>query len=294
MNFWPPKPGLTDMTSTRSILSSVWSSQDKRRRRIQHQAGLAPRFLDQADGPVHVFRSLRVEADDIGTGLGKIRNDAIDRFDHEVHVDHCPGERADRFADQRPDRQVGNVMIVHHVEVNDVGARGNHRLDFFAELGEIRGQDAGSNSIHANHCSKRLAPALPLISNTLMADQEEYGITVTVRTTYIPEQSDEAASRFVFAYSVSILNSGSVAAQLISRHWIITDGDSRVQEVRGLGVVGQQPRLQPGESYEYTSGTAIATPVGTMRGSYQMVAEDGVVFDAPIPEFTLSVPRVLH
>jgi ApaG protein len=127
-----------------------------------------------------------------------------------------------------------------------------------------------------------------------MADQEEYEITVTVRTTYIPEQSDEAASRFVFAYSVSILNSGSVAAQLISRHWIITDGDSRVQEVRGLGVVGQQPRLQPGESYEYTSGTAIATPVGTMHGSYQMVAEDGVAFDAPIPEFTLSVPRVLH
>ena len=127
-----------------------------------------------------------------------------------------------------------------------------------------------------------------------MAGQEKYAVTVTVRTTYIPQQSDEAAGRFVFSYSVSILNSGSVAAQLISRHWIITDADSRVQEVRGLGVVGQQPRLQPGESYEYTSGTAIATPVGTMRGSYQMVAEDGVVFDAPIPEFTLSVPRVLH
>jgi ApaG protein len=81
---------------------------------------------------------------------------------------------------------------------------------------------------------------------------------------------------------------------LISRHWIITDGSNQVQEVRGLGVVGAQPLLKPGESFEYTSGTAIATPVGTMRGSYQMVAEDGTQFDAPIPEFTLSVPRVLH
>lgn len=127
-----------------------------------------------------------------------------------------------------------------------------------------------------------------------MAEQEKYQTTVTVSTTYIPEQSDEAAGRHVFAYTVRIFNSGSVAAQLISRHWIITDAYDKVQEVRGLGVVGQQPRLQPGESYEYTSGTAIATPVGTMRGSYQMMAEDGVAFDAPILEFTLSVPRVLH
>ncbi len=127
-----------------------------------------------------------------------------------------------------------------------------------------------------------------------MAEPEKYEITVTVKTTYIADQSDEAAGRHVFAYTVSIFNSGSVAAQLISRHWIITDAHEKVQEVRGLGVIGQQPRLKPGESYDYTSGTAIATPVGTMRGSYQMVAEDGVVFDAPVPQFTLSVPRVLH
>ncbi|HEX7813429.1 MAG TPA: Co2+/Mg2+ efflux protein ApaG [Burkholderiales bacterium] len=127
-----------------------------------------------------------------------------------------------------------------------------------------------------------------------MAEQPKYEITVTVRTAYIPEQSDEAAGRHVFTYTVNILNSGSVAAQLISRHWIISDAHDKVQEVRGLGVVGEQPRLQPGESYDYTSGTAIASPVGTMRGTYQMVAEDGVVFDAQIPEFTLSVPRVLH
>src|SRR2546422_275437 len=95
-------------------------------------------------------------------------------------------------------------------------------------------------------------------------------------------------------YSITIRNNGSLPAQLISRHWIITDGRNQVQEVRGLGVIGAQPLLKPGESFEYTSGTAIATPVGTMRGSYQMVAEDGTQFDAPIPEFTLSVPRVLH
>ncbi len=127
-----------------------------------------------------------------------------------------------------------------------------------------------------------------------MAGHKKYDITVTVSSNYLPEQSDEAGGRYVFAYSVHILNSGSVTAQLVSRHWIISDAENRVQEVRGPGVVGQQPRLQPGESYDYTSGTAIATPVGTMKGSYQMVAEDGTVFDAPIPEFTLSVPRVLH
>ena len=109
-----------------------------------------------------------------------------------------------------------------------------------------------------------------------------------------PEQSDEDGGRYVFAYTITIRNTGTVAAQLISRHWIITDSDNRVQEVRGMGVVGEQPMLQPQESFEYTSGTAIATPVGTMRGSYQMVAEDGIAFDAAIPEFTLSIPRVLH
>jgi ApaG protein len=127
-----------------------------------------------------------------------------------------------------------------------------------------------------------------------MASEQKYSITVTVNVRYIAEQSDEAASRYVFAYSVNIANTGGIAAQLLNRHWVITDGENRVQEVRGPGVVGQQPRIRPGNSYDYTSGTAIATPVGTMRGSYQMIAEDGTVFDAPIPEFTLSVPRVLH
>ncbi len=122
----------------------------------------------------------------------------------------------------------------------------------------------------------------------------KYEITVSSQTRYIAEQSDEAANRFVFAYTITIRNTGDMAAQLISRHWVISDSNSQVQEVRGLGVVGAQPLLKPEESFEYTSGTAIATPVGTMRGSYQMVAEDGTEFEAPIPEFTLSVPRVLH
>jgi len=111
---------------------------------------------------------------------------------------------------------------------------------------------------------------------------------------YLPDQSDEKSGRYVFAYTVTIRNTGNSTAQLISRHWIITDSQGLVQEVRGLGVVGAQPVLRPGESHEYSSGTAIATPVGTMRGSYQMVAEDGTRFEAAIPEFTLSMPRVLH
>ena len=121
-----------------------------------------------------------------------------------------------------------------------------------------------------------------------------HDISVKTRTVYIADQSDPANDRYVFAYTISITNTGSVAAQLLSRHWVITDAADKVQEVRGKGVVGEQPHLRPGESFEYTSGSAIATPVGTMRGSYQMVAEDGVQFDAPIPEFTLSMPRVLH
>ncbi len=127
-----------------------------------------------------------------------------------------------------------------------------------------------------------------------MAAGKKYEVTVTPQVQYIPDQSDEANGRYVFAYTINIRNTGNVPAQLISRHWLITDSRNQVQEVRGLGVVGAQPLLKPDESFEYTSGTAIATPVGTMRGSYQMVAEDGTHFDAAIPEFTLSVPRVLH
>ena len=127
-----------------------------------------------------------------------------------------------------------------------------------------------------------------------MAEGKKYHISVSVNTAYLAEQSDPESERYVFAYTVTIANTGTVAAQLISRHWVITDAENVTQEVKGLGVVGEQPLLRPGESFEYTSGTAMATPVGTMKGTYQMVAEDGNKFDAEIPVFTLSMPRVLH
>jgi ApaG protein len=127
-----------------------------------------------------------------------------------------------------------------------------------------------------------------------MAEAKKYDISIEVATDYLPEQSDPVAERFVFSYTITIINAGNMPAQLISRHWIITDADGRVQEVRGLGVVGHQPLLQPGEKFEYSSGCALNTPVGTMKGSYQMVAEDGTQFDAVIKEFILSMPRVLH
>ncbi|MDH4150446.1 MAG: Co2+/Mg2+ efflux protein ApaG [Betaproteobacteria bacterium] len=126
-----------------------------------------------------------------------------------------------------------------------------------------------------------------------MPDQK-YHITVAPRASYVPEQSDAESDRYAFAYTITITNTGDVPAQLISRHWVITDANNLVQEVKGQGVVGAQPKLRPGESFEYTSGSVLTTPVGTMRGAYQMVAEDGTRFDASIPEFTLSVPRVLH
>jgi ApaG protein len=127
-----------------------------------------------------------------------------------------------------------------------------------------------------------------------MAQEKLYTIDVRAATQYLAEQSDEGAGRYVFAYTITLRNIGNVSAQLISRHWIITDAQGLVQEVRGMGVVGAQPLIAPGESFEYTSGAAIATAVGTMKGAYQMLASDGTRFEAPIPEFTLSVPRVLH
>ena len=123
---------------------------------------------------------------------------------------------------------------------------------------------------------------------------KKHDIRVSARSAFIPEQSDPDRKRYVFAYTITITNRGNIAAQLLSRHWIITDADNQVQEVRGAGVVGEQPLLRPQESFEYTSGAAIATPVGTMRGTYQMVSDEGIKFDVPIPEFTLAVPRVLH
>jgi ApaG protein len=127
-----------------------------------------------------------------------------------------------------------------------------------------------------------------------MAESKRYEVTVEPVARFLADQSDPAKNEYVFTYTITITNTGDVAAQLLGRHWIITDADHKVQEVKGLGVVGQQPLLQPGESFEYTSGASIPTNVGTMHGTYQMLAADGKAFDAPIPLFTLSVPRTLH
>ncbi len=125
-----------------------------------------------------------------------------------------------------------------------------------------------------------------------MADQ--YAFSVSVETAYLSDQSSEEDERYAFSYTVKITNTGTVAAQLISRHWIITDSDNHTNEVKGLGVVGAQPLLQPNETYEYTSGSVLSTSAGSMHGTYQIVAVDGTQFEAVIPPFTLAVPRVLH
>jgi len=127
-----------------------------------------------------------------------------------------------------------------------------------------------------------------------MENNSEYKIQIVAQVKHLAEQSDEADNRFVFSYTITLTNNGDSTVQLLSRHWIITDSNNQVQEVRGQGVVGEQPVLKPGQSFGYTSGTVLSTPVGTMTGSYQMVTEDGTKFDAPIPQFVLSVPRVLH
>lgn len=127
-----------------------------------------------------------------------------------------------------------------------------------------------------------------------MTESSKYRIDVSVKTAYLADQSAPEMQRYVFAYIITIANIGTVPARLLTRHWIITDANNKVQEVRGEGVVGQQPYLEPGMRFEYTSGAILETPVGTMHGSYQMVADDGAAFDAPIPQFTLSMPRTLH
>jgi len=125
-------------------------------------------------------------------------------------------------------------------------------------------------------------------------DSPLHAIQVVVTTRFLEDQSIPEDDRYVFAYTIRIRNLGEVAAQLVSRHWVIADANGKVQEVRGDGVVGEQPWLQPGEHFEYTSGAVLETPLGTMRGSYQMLADDGTRFDAMIDPFTLSIPRTLH
>ncbi|MGH8220156.1 MAG: Co2+/Mg2+ efflux protein ApaG [Steroidobacteraceae bacterium] len=123
---------------------------------------------------------------------------------------------------------------------------------------------------------------------------DEAKIRVDVQTTFMPGESDPGRAKYVFAYTITIRNEGANPARLLTRHWIITDANGRVQEVRGDGVVGEQPYLKPGQGFRYTSGAMIETPVGVMQGSYQMVADDGRKFDAPIAPFRLAMPGILH
>ncbi len=127
-----------------------------------------------------------------------------------------------------------------------------------------------------------------------MDELSDYALEISVATQFLDEQSDPDGGRYVFAYTIRIRNLGRLPAQLLDRHWLITDGNGKVEEVRGEGVVGEQPRLEPGEAFTYTSGAVLQTAVGTMEGSYHMSGDDGTEFDAPIPPFTLSVPRTLH
>lgn len=126
-----------------------------------------------------------------------------------------------------------------------------------------------------------------------MADTD-HQIAIGVETHYVAEQSDPDTARYVFAYTITISNIGEAPAKLLNRHWIITDANGKIQEVRGEGVVGEQPYLRPGEAFRYTSGAVIETPVGSMEGEYEMIADDGVYFSAPIAPFSLSMPRAVH
>ena len=127
-----------------------------------------------------------------------------------------------------------------------------------------------------------------------MDEHSDYALEISVATQFLDDQSDPDGDRYVFAYTIRIRNLGRLPAQLLDRHWVITDGNGKVEEVRGEGVVGEQPRLEPGEAFTYTSGAVLETAVGTMEGSYHMSGDDGTEFDAPIPPFTLAVPRTLH
>ncbi|MHC1480088.1 Co2+/Mg2+ efflux protein ApaG [Frateuria aurantia] len=127
-----------------------------------------------------------------------------------------------------------------------------------------------------------------------MNSQSSYTIDVQVQTQFVPDQSRPDDNRYVFAYTVTLRNLGNVGAQLLTRHWIITDANGKTEEVTGEGVVGEQPWMRPGDDFEYTSGAVLETAVGVMTGTYHMLADDGTRFEAPIPPFTLTIPRTLH
>ena len=289
MNCWPPKPGFTDMRSTRSSLSSVWSSQASGVAGIEHQPGLAAVLADERERAVDVVGRLGMEADDVGARLGEVRHEAVDRLHHQVHV-----ERHARRAAGAPrtpaGRRSGSARSGCPSRRSGSGRRrrASTGAHFLAQPREVGGQDAGGDAVTSWPRG---------VYNAARWRRREAIRTSRSRaaTQYLAEQSDEAAGRYVFAYTIT--HRATPAASRRSSSAATGSSPTRrawCRRCAASGVVGAQPLLKPGESFEYTSGTAIATPVGTMRGTYQMVAEDGTRFDAPIPEFTLSVPRVLH
>jgi ApaG protein len=209
-------------------------------------------------------------------------NQRLDVYRADNAAGYCYGD----CEPQVVDFDQGTLVIVTQAAM----ASGSCRTD--AATKRSRGRNVAMHPLMMHPLT--LASTVELECNSSMSEQTKYDIRVSTRTRYLADQSDEASGRFVFAYTITITNVGTVSAQLISRHWIIADASEKTQEVRGLGVVGEQPLIKPQESFEYTSGTALTTGVGTMRGSYRMLAADGHEFDAPIPEFALSVPRVLH
>ncbi len=146
--------------------------------------------------------------------------------------------------------------------------------------------------------SGRCKQAVPMRSdnpyNRSMNERSSYTIDVQVEPRFVPDQSRPGDNRYVFAYTITLHNSGDVPARLLTRHWVITDANGKIEEVTGEGVVGEQPWIRPGDEYQYTSGAVLETAVGVMQGTYEMLADDGTRFEAAIPAFTLSIPRTLH
>ena len=198
------------------------------------------------------------------------------------HVQACP--RMELSGDGGQARQVGIPSFRRKPQPMN-GGYGRHHGDRIHHYADIGGAIAG-RVLTYTASSNKVKPT--------MQDTERYEFTVRVKTAYLEEQSVPEDNRFVFAYTISITNTGSVPATLLRRHWVITDANNKVQEVHGDGVVGEQPRLNPGQTFQYTSGAILETPVGCMEGEYDILAEDGVEFASPIPIFNLSTPYTLH
>lgn len=252
---------------------------------VEHQTGLDAVRLDVLDAAVHVGRCIRVEADVVCSCLGKGGRQLVHGLDHQVHIDghrlafRRDGMRLERLADHGAKGEIGNVMVVHHVKVNPVSASCDNSAYFLTQTGEVGRQDGRSDTVrgvHAVNC------------RSYHSHMPKYEFQVEAQAQYEAEQSAPQQGLFRFSYTITVTNTGDAAAQLIARHWYITDASETQQEVHGLGVVGRQPLLQPGESFTYSSGCELRTSSGSMHGHYLCVSETGETFEAPIAPFVLD------